>query len=69
MMTLEQYLTWKKLTQAQFAAQLGVNQGTVSKLTTGGKPKWETAAKIEEATGGAVPVGVWAKVTEDRVAS
>lgn len=60
-MTLEQYLAWKKLTQAQFAAQVEVNQGTISKLVSGKKPKWGTAAKIEKATGGAVPVAVWAQ--------
>lgn len=69
MMTLEQYLAWKKLTQAQFAAQVKVNQGTISKLVSGKKPKWATAAKIERATGGAVPVAVWAPEIEQQGAA
>lgn len=62
MMTLSQYLAWKKLTQSQFGDLAGLNQSTVSKLCFGGsRPSWEVAAKIEQATGGAVPVAVWAK--------
>jgi hypothetical protein len=37
-----------------------VNQGTVSKLCRTGKPSWQLAARIEDETGGAVPVAVWA---------
>lgn len=65
-MTLEQYLAWKNLTQAQFAALVEVNQGTISKLVSGKKPKWGTAARIEKVTGGAVPVAVWAQPAVDR---
>lgn len=60
MMTLPQYLEWKKMTQAQFAARLGVAQGTVSKLCADRRPSWDMAARIESATEGHVPVSVWA---------
>ena len=67
MMKLEHYLSWKNLTQARFAEQVDVNQSTISKLVTGSKkPTWATAAKIEKATGGAVPVAVWAQPDVDR---
>lgn len=64
MMTLLQYRNWKKLTQAQLADQLGITQGEVSKLCSdkvSRRPSWETAARIEKATDGAVPMAVWAK--------
>jgi transcriptional regulator with XRE-family HTH domain len=64
MMTLTQYLDAKKITQAEFARRLGVNQGTVSKLCRAGRPSWRLAARIEDETGGAVPVSVWAKARE-----
>ena len=61
-MTLSQYLAWKKLTQSQFGDLAGLNQGTVSKLCFGrSRPSWDVAAKIEKATGGAVPIAVWAQ--------
>lgn len=64
MMTLLQYRNWKKLTQAALAEELGVTQGTVSKLCDedlGYVPSLRLAVRIEKATGGAVPVAVWAK--------
>jgi transcriptional regulator with XRE-family HTH domain len=64
MMTLSQYLDAKKLTQAEFARLLGVNQGTVSKLCTGKKPSWGMATRIAAATGNDVPVQVWATQSE-----
>lgn len=65
MMTLTQYLEAEKLTQAQFAAIVGMNQGTVSKLANGEQfPSWEAAKKIAAATDGMVPVEIWA--TQER---
>jgi len=64
MMTLAQYLTDKKITQAEFARRLNVNQGTVSKLCAGKRPSWNMATRIAAATGGEVPVQVWAPQPE-----
>ena len=60
-MTLPQYLEAQNLTQAQFARLVGTSQGTVSKLCSPGRrPGWGMAVKIERATGGKVPVAIWA---------
>ena len=61
-MTLSQYLDAKKLTQAEFARLLGVNQGTVSKLCAGKNPSWHMATRISDATGGNVPVTAWPNI-------
>ncbi len=65
-MTLEQYLTQTKITQADFAAMVPTHQGTISKLCNGRRPGWEMARRIEELTQGAVPVSIWA-VSADEV--
>lgn len=59
MMTLTQYLSDQKLTQAEFAAMIDATQGTVSKLCANRRPSWDLAMKIERVTGGKVPVSVW----------
>lgn len=60
MMTLSQYLEAQKLTQAGFAARLGVPQATVSKLASGHRfPSVDTAKRIAAATDGAVPITAW----------
>ena len=59
MMTLHSYLTGAKISQADFAALVGVKQPTVNRWVNGARPSWEAAAKIEQATSGKVPVGVW----------
>lgn len=65
MMTLKQYLDWKDITQTEFALAAGITQGAVSKLCSRQRrPGWDVAARIETATGGAVPVAVWSKVAE-----
>jgi DNA-binding XRE family transcriptional regulator len=68
MMTLAQYLTREKMTQAEFAKRIAVNQGTVSKLCADKKnkrPSWKLAARIAAATGGEVPVSVWTPDMEE----
>lgn len=60
MKTLAQYLKAQSLTQAQFAAEVGLTQGYIARLCKGGAvPTLETASNIESATGGQVPVSVW----------
>ena len=60
MASISQYLEAASLTQAAFAQQLGVTQGTVSKWKAGEKrPGLDMALKIEAATSGAVPVASW----------
>ena len=59
MKTLAQYLKDENLTQAAFAARVGVKQATVSKLCAGKKPSLELACRIDRETKGAVPPAVW----------
>ena len=59
MMTLDAYLKAHKISQADFAAAIGVKQPTVHRWTRGEKPSMDVAAKIQNETGGAVPLHVW----------
>lgn len=59
MMTLDAYLKAHKISQADFAAAIGVKQPTVHRWTRGEKPSLDVAAKIQNETGGDVPVHVW----------
>lgn len=60
MMSLAQYLTEVDETQGQFAARLGMAQGTISKLCRGLRlPSLVVADQIEKVTGGKVPMSVW----------
>lgn len=61
MSSLKQYLDAAKITQSAFAEQIGVSQGTVSKLCSNlASPSWRVAALINKETGGAVPLSAWA---------
>lgn len=60
MMTLASYLSASNTSQAEFALAVGVKQPTVHRWLKGARPSWDTAAKIEKATNGAVPIAVWA---------
>jgi len=62
MMTLNQYLEAKKLTQAQFAGQIGATQATVSKLCKGRSPSLGLAVRIQNETGGNVPISAWPNI-------
>lgn len=54
-MTLQDYLTKRRLTDEEFAGKIGVNRSTVSRLRrTNQKPSEETLAAIVRATGGKV---------------
>lgn len=54
------YLRDRNITQAGFAELIGVSQASVSKLLRGAnQPSLDLAFRIERATGGAVPAGVW----------
>jgi transcriptional regulator with XRE-family HTH domain len=54
------YLRDNGISQAAFAARVGVGQATVSKLCAGQiAPSLQTAAAIEKATNGAVPMSSW----------
>jgi transcriptional regulator with XRE-family HTH domain len=63
MMTLCEYLSSRGMRQDEFARALGVSQPTISRLATKkgarNNPSLDLAAKIEQATGGAVPVTIW----------
>jgi DNA-binding XRE family transcriptional regulator len=54
-MTLGDYLLFAGYGDAWFAALVGVDRTTISRLRRGNtRPTWEVAAKIVEATNGAV---------------
>lgn len=54
-MHLDQFLRTNGLTRAQFAERIGVGRLAVQRWATGhAKPRWQTIAKIEAATDGAV---------------
>jgi DNA-binding XRE family transcriptional regulator len=60
MKLLRDYLETSGKTQAQLGAEVGVGQAAISKLCTGRiKPSGIVAYRIEQATGGAVPVRAW----------
>jgi transcriptional regulator with XRE-family HTH domain len=60
MSILSNYLKETGLLQAEFAAKVGVGQGTISRLANGTmNPGLPLAIKIERATGGSVPVESW----------
>ena len=62
MNTLEHHLRTTGEKQADFAARIGVRQGTVSKLVRGEvTPSLALAGRIDLATGGAVPMSAWIK--------
>ena len=59
MMNLATYLETTGITQAGFAEQIGLTQGAVSKLCASSQPSFQTAARIEEVSGGKVPIEAW----------
>lgn len=59
MSTLTKYLADNGITQAEFAARIGVVQATVSKLAAGKMPSLRLAQRIEDATDGTVSVRSW----------
>lgn len=60
MNTLSSYLKARSIKQAEFAEEVGISQGTVSRLASGSLvPSLSVAVRIERHTGGAVPVSSW----------
>ena len=54
-MTLEQYLTREKLSQAAFAARIGLSKATVSQILSGAvRAGVETALKIVDGSDGEI---------------
>ena len=53
---LTTYLRTHGITQADFAARIGITQGALSKLCARGAASAETALAVEQATGGEVRV-------------
>lgn len=59
-MTLKEYLETTKTRQEDFAALIGVRQGTVSRLANGERwPSRETIVRVAEATNGLVSISDW----------
>ncbi|MFC4668166.1 helix-turn-helix transcriptional regulator [Seohaeicola nanhaiensis] len=70
MLRLSAYLRSVELTQAAFAAMVGVKQPTVHRWLKGdARPSWRVAEKIAHATGGAVPVSAWVSQAEEQAGS
>ena len=60
-MRLREYLRSADISQTRFAAQIGVQQGTVSRYISGTKiPSATVALKIRDASQGAVALDDWA---------
>jgi transcriptional regulator with XRE-family HTH domain len=60
MNNLQAFITSHGIKQAEFAASIGATQSMVSRLINGAAiPSLSLAAKIERATGGAVPASSW----------
>ena len=53
-MTLDRYLSEHAITEAEFAAKIGVTQSTVNRLRKGQVPGKELMLAIVEETGGVV---------------
>ena len=54
-MTLDQFLSIHQMTNAEFAFKIGRDTSTVSRIRKSKtRPDWQTAAKINAATNGAV---------------
>lgn len=60
MTPLREYLTSQKISQAEFAARMGVSKGYMSELVAGRKaPGLDLAVKIEDETRFSVTVRSW----------
>lgn len=60
MSKLKKFRSFAKVRQEDFARQVGVSQGTISKIERGSaKPGLELAVAIERVTSGAVPASSW----------
>lgn len=67
MSNLHEYLSREGLTQRAFASLVGVDQSIVSRLKKGEMtPSLPLAARIERATGGAVPMESWVENSFDK---
>lgn len=53
-MHLSDWFSKQNMTQQALADNLGVTQGRVAQLLSGATPSWSLAARIQEATHGAV---------------
>jgi transcriptional regulator with XRE-family HTH domain len=58
-MTLQEFLTQKGVTQAEFAASIGASQSTISRLMDGSLPRLELMKRIYVASNGAVTPNDW----------
>jgi len=68
-MKLDQYLADRKLTDAAFAALVGMSQSQVNRLRRGlSQPSWDTAALIEHTTGGKVSAADFLPKHDERAA-
>jgi ribosome-binding protein aMBF1 (putative translation factor) len=62
MKTLSDYLKDTGMTQSEFAAKIGADVSVVSRFSRAhARPGLDLAVKIEQVTGGAVPVEAWLK--------
>lgn len=60
MQTLSEYFEATRRRKGEFARAIGISATHLSTILSGGKfPSFATMCKIEEETGGAVPLSVW----------
>lgn len=66
MTKLSSYLKERRIRQADFAEQVGVSQGVISRLANGAsKPGLDLAVRIERATAGSVSASTWVSLQEE----
>lgn len=63
--TLKAYLIRNQITVRSFSILADINQTKISKFQNGSLPSLENAYKIEQASDGKVPMGIWMKEKED----
>jgi DNA-binding transcriptional regulator YiaG len=64
--TLKEYLRVSRITQEEFADQVGAHVITVNRWITGNRrPSWSSVRKITQATGGVVTAASWLPSADD----
>jgi plasmid maintenance system antidote protein VapI len=66
-MTLAEYIETMGLTQAAFAQKVPCSEAYISMIIKGKRPGWKMACRIENVTGGLVPLSNWYRNTNDFV--
>lgn len=66
MENLREHIARLGVSQSTFADRIGVSRGYLSQILSGARsPSREMIQKIDQATGGSVPPGVWFQTPEE----